>query len=705
MAVPFRTVLVANRGEIACRIIRTLRRLGIRSVAVFSDADREAPHVALADTAVRIGPAAARRSYLDVDAIVAAARATGAEAVHPGYGFLSENPALARACADAGIVFVGPGVHALEVMGDKIAAKREVGGSGVPTIPGIAEPGLDDAALIEAADRIGFPVLVKPSAGGGGKGMQAVRGRDELPEALRAARRVAAAAFGDDTLFLERLVDAPRHIEVQVLADSRGGVVHLGERECSLQRRHQKVIEEAPSPLLDAATRERIGEAACRVAASVDYVGAGTVEFLVSAQAPGEFFFMEMNTRLQVEHPVTELVTGLDLVEWQLRIAAGEPLGFGQRDVRLTGHAIEARVYAENPERGFLPGDGTVLALREPAGDGIRVDSGLAVGVPVVTDYDPMLAKVIAWAEDRDTAIARLDRALASTSILGAVSNVAWLRDLLADEDVRAGSMDTTLIDRRFSELSPAGAGTEELVAAALVAHHDRMARPPAGVGPLWGAPSGWRLGDARAVSYDVDGSRVEVRGSTVQVDGIPHTASLRLLDGEPAVALLTLDDVTTRFDIARDGDTVWLAAGGRARPLRLRDAAARVADALAALDRAEAAAHPEVHSPMPGTVVAVPVADGATVEAGETVAVVEAMKMEHRLVAPVAGVVRLRVATGDLVRLDQLVASVDAEEDATATAGDTDQNVPPTTADTPEPTPSATASSRTVTTTDRNLP
>ncbi|WP_314147563.1 biotin carboxylase N-terminal domain-containing protein, partial [uncultured Leifsonia sp.] len=562
MAVPFSTVLVANRGEIACRVIRTLRRLGIRSVAVFSDADRDAPHVALADIAVRIGPAAARESYLDVEAIVAAARASGAQAVHPGYGFLSENAALAEACADAGVVFVGPGVHALEVMGDKIAAKREVAGSGVPTIPGIAEPGLDDAALIAAAERIGFPVLVKPSAGGGGKGMQAVRTPDELPEALRAARRVAAAAFGDDTLFLERLVDAPRHIEVQVLADTHGGVVHLGERECSLQRRHQKVIEEAPSPLLDAATRERIGQAACRVAASVDYVGAGTVEFLVSAQAPDEFFFMEMNTRLQVEHPVTELVTGLDLVEWQLRIAAGEPLGFGQDDVRLRGHAVEARVYAENPERGFLPGDGTVLALREPVGDGIRVDSGIAAGVPIVTDYDPMLAKVIAWGEDRASAIARLDAALAATSILGAVSNVAWLRELLADDDVRAGTMDTTLIDRRFSELTPVPPTLRELVAAALVAHDVRSRNAPTAVGPLWGAPSGWRLGDACPVAYDVDGARVDLRAGAVEVDGATHTASLRLVEGEPATALLTLDDVTTRFDVARAGDTVWLGSG-----------------------------------------------------------------------------------------------------------------------------------------------
>jgi len=666
VTLPFDSVLVANRGEIACRIIRTLRRLGIRSVAVYSDADRNAPHVALADVAVRLGPAPARESYLDVDAIVAAATATGAGAVHPGYGFLSENAELAQACAAAGVVFVGPGVHALEVMGDKIAAKREVESHGVPTIPGIAEPELDDGALIAAARRIGFPVLVKPSAGGGGKGMQAVRDAADLPEALRTARRVAASAFGDDTLFLERLVDAPRHIEVQVLADTHGTVVHLGERECSLQRRHQKVIEEAPSALLDGETRARIGAAACRVAESVDYVGAGTVEFLVSAEAPDEFFFMEMNTRLQVEHPVTELVTGLDLVEWQLRIAAGEPLGFAQRDVRLDGHAVEARVYAEDPDRGFLPGGGRVLALREPTGEGVRVDSGLAAGLEVVTEYDPMLSKVIAWGEDRPSALARLDAALARTSILGATNNVGWLRDLLADPEVVDGTMDTTLIDRRHSEREPAASSVSEVVLAALLAHRAREAVAPHGAGALWSAPSGWRMASPRPVSYDVDGTTVAVAddGARVLLGDAEHTTELTVhpgRDGEPDHALLTLDGITAGYDIALDGPTLWLASGGRTRGLRLRTREERLAEALAAVERGDAAAHPELRSPMPGTVVAVPVADGDAVAAGDTVAVVEAMKMEHRLLAPISGVVRVQVATGDLVRLDQLVARVDA--------------------------------------------
>jgi acetyl-CoA/propionyl-CoA carboxylase biotin carboxyl carrier protein len=359
----FDTVLVANRGEIAVRVIRTLRRLGIRSVAVYSDPDAGARHVIEADTAVRLGPAAARESYLDGARVLDAAVRTGSQAIHPGYGFLSENAEFAAACQRAGVVFLGPPARAIEVMGDKITAKNAVAAFGVPVVPGVAKPGLTEDDLVAAAEEVGYPVLVKPSAGGGGKGMRLVEDPARLCEALVSARREAASAFGDDTLFLERFVLRPRHIEVQVLADGHGNVVHLGERECSLQRRHQKVIEEAPSALLDAATRARIGAAACDTARSVDYVGVGTVEFIVSAERPDEFFFMEMNTRLQVEHPVTEAVTGLDLVEWQLRVAAGEKLTFTQDDVELNGHAIEARVYAEDPARGFLPTGGRVLQV------------------------------------------------------------------------------------------------------------------------------------------------------------------------------------------------------------------------------------------------------------------------------------------------------------------------------------------------------
>ncbi len=459
----FDTVLVANRGEIAVRVIRTLRSMGIRSVAIYSDADAGARHVAEADVAVRIGPPPARQSYLDIEAVVRAALVTGAQAVHPGYGFLSENADFAAALQQAGIVFIGPPARAIATMGDKIAAKSAVSAFGVPVVPGIAVPGLTDDDLIGAAGDIGYPVLVKPSAGGGGKGMRRVDDPADLPGALAGARREAAAAFGDDTLFLERFVLRPRHIEVQVLADSHGSVLHLGERECSLQRRHQKVIEEAPSPLLDAETRARIGAAACDTARSVDYLGAGTVEFIVSADRPDEFFFMEMNTRLQVEHPVTEMVTGWDLVEWQVRIAAGQSLPCGQDAITMSGHAIEARVYAEDPAAGFLPTGGPVLAVAEPSG--VRVDSGLSAGMTVGSDYDPMLAKVIAHGPDRATAVRILDRALGETAVLGVGTNIDFLRFVLADDDVAAGRLDTGLLEGLRYE--PSDAGDETLVAAA----------------------------------------------------------------------------------------------------------------------------------------------------------------------------------------------------------------------------------------------
>jgi acetyl-CoA/propionyl-CoA carboxylase biotin carboxyl carrier protein len=514
----FEAVLVANRGEIACRIISTLRSLGIRSVAVYSDADADARHVRLADDAVRLGPAPARQSYLDIDAVLSAVQASRAQAVHPGYGFLSENEQFARALAEAGVVFIGPGVTALTVMGDKIRAKNHVAGYGVPVVPGIAEPNLQDSDLMAAAQHIGYPLLIKPSAGGGGKGMQVVTGPRELPAALTTARRVAAAAFGDDTLFLERLIDRPRHIEVQILADNHGQVIHLGERECSLQRRHQKVIEEAPSSLLDPDTRARIGAAACDAARSVGYSGAGTVEFLVSDSAPDEFFFMEMNTRLQVEHPVTELVTGLDLVREQVLIAAGRPLTLTQEDIVLTGAAVEARVYAETPATGFLPTTGTVLALQEPTGVGVRVDSALQQGLEVGPHYDPMLAKVIAWAPDRAQALARLDRALAETSVLGLGTNIEYLRLLLADDDVRAGRLDTTLIERKLPALQFRTPDDGMLAAAALAIFAEgwldqagqadgpsssRVAEGRAGQArevegrssSLWHTETGWRLG------------------------------------------------------------------------------------------------------------------------------------------------------------------------------------------------------------------
>lgn len=668
---PFDTVLVANRGEIAVRVLRTLRTMGLRSVAVYSDADAHAPHVHAADTAVRLGPAAARESYLNIDRIVEAARRTGAQAVHPGYGFLSENAAFATALEAAGIVFLGPPASAIEIMGDKITAKNTVAASGVPVVPGIAEPGLTDAELLAAATDIGYPVLVKPSAGGGGKGMRRVDDPVDLPAALVSARREAAAAFGDDTLFLERFVTRPRHIEVQILADTHGTVLHLGERECSLQRRHQKVIEEAPSPLLDTETRARIGAAACATARSVDYVGAGTVEFIVSADRPDEFFFMEMNTRLQVEHPVTEMVTGFDLVECQVRIAAGQRIRPAQDDIRLHGHAVEARVYAEDPARGFLPTGGTVLDLVEPAGAGIRVDSGLAVGTVVGSDYDPMLAKIVAHGPDRATALDALDRALAATVVLGVATNIDFLRFLLADPEVAAGRLDTALLDRRAADFRP-GPVADDIFAAAAV--YRWLRRWPVGPADPWDHPTGWRIGSPAPTRIRLAGGDRVVH---VDLTGTPESAQLRVEDaatvavsaelgapaayadlaGEAAVhtVTLTLDGVRGRYRIAESGDRIWVAGPAGVAVLReLAEEAVRAADT--------AAHDAEIRSPMPGTVLAVTAESGATVAAGAPILVVEAMKMEHSLTAPSAGTVEILVAPGDSVRLDQVLARVHTE-------------------------------------------
>jgi acetyl-CoA/propionyl-CoA carboxylase, biotin carboxylase, biotin carboxyl carrier protein len=578
----FDTVLVANRGEIAVRVIRTLRALGIRSVAVYSDADSGARHVLEADEALRIGPALATESYLCGARVVDAALRSGAQAVHPGYGFLSENAAFAAAVADAGLVFIGPPPSAIAAMGDKIRAKERAAAAGVPVVPGAGQAGMPDLDLIAALSGIEYPLLIKPSAGGGGKGMRLVQRADELPSALAAARRTARAAFGDDTLLVEHFVSQPRHIEIQVLADSFGHVVHLGERECSLQRRHQKIIEEAPSPLLSLVQREAMGAAAVAAARSVGYQSTGTVEFIVSGACPDDYFFMEMNTRLQVEHPVTELVTGLDLVEWQLRVAAGEALAFAQTDVSLTGHAMEARVYAEDPARGFLPTGGTVLALREPSGGSVRVDSALAVGTVVGSDYDPMLAKVIAYGADRATARRRLDSALASTVILGLTTNVEYLRALLGDADVIAGRLDTGLAERIVFPAEPAAgsgavadpvdvehAGTgpadtgpadtgpadtgpaasvvvappEEVLAAAAL---DRlMAREPSGavVNP-WDLPDGWRVAEPAWTVVRVGYAPGAV--ATVKVRGLASSgAEVVVGEGAPMEARATAVDAS----------------------------------------------------------------------------------------------------------------------------------------------------------------
>ena len=658
----FETVLVANRGEIAVRVIRTLRRLGIRSVAVYSDPDADARHVLEADTAVRLGPAAARESYLDIDKVVDAAVRTGAQAIHPGYGFLSENADFAAACERAGVVFLGPPALAIQVMGDKITAKNAVAAFDVPVVPGVAKPGLTDDDLVAAAEEIGYPVLIKPSAGGGGKGMRLVEDPARLREALVSARREAASSFGDDTLFLERFVLRPRHIEVQVLADTHGNVVHLGERECSLQRRHQKVIEEAPSPLLDPSTRARIGAAACNTARSVDYVGAGTVEFIVSADRPDEFFFMEMNTRLQVEHPVTEAVTGLDLVEWQLRVAAGEKLAFAQDEIELRGHAIEARVYAEDPARGFLPTGGQVLQVFEPSGDGVRVDSSLLAGTLVGSDYDPMLSKVIAHGTDRDEALAKLDAALAQTMVLGVQTNIEFLRFLLADERVRAGDLDTGLLDERVADFAPLPAPDDVLAAGGLYRQWALSLRGLQAAGNPWAVPTGFRVGGAAAPVRTA--MRTPLRSETVSVWGLPEAARVQVGDGEThsasaqverALMSVTLDGLRREYRWAEEDRHLWIA--DERGTWHLREAEEQK------IHRAAGARQAEILSPMPGSVIAVQASSGAPVSEGDVVVVVEAMKMEHSLAAPASGKVEVLVSVGDQVKVDQVLARIKDQE------------------------------------------
>ncbi|MEV7248777.1 acetyl/propionyl/methylcrotonyl-CoA carboxylase subunit alpha [Streptomyces cyaneofuscatus] len=648
MTTMFDTVLVANRGEIAVRVIRTLRELGVRSVAVFSDADADARHVREADTAVRIGPPPAAESYLSVPALLEAARRTGAQAVHPGYGFLAENAEFAAACTDAGLVFIGPPASAISLMGDKIRAKETVAAYGVPVVPGSSGSGLTDAQLDSAAREIGTPVLLKPSAGGGGKGMRLVRDAAVLAEEIAAARREARASFGDDTLLVERWIDRPRHIEIQVLADAHGNVIHLGERECSLQRRHQKIIEEAPSVLLTPETRAAMGEAAVQAARSCGYVGAGTVEFIVPGNDPASYYFMEMNTRLQVEHPVTELITGLDLVEWQLRVASGEQLPYAQADISLTGWAIEARVCAEDPSRGFLPSGGTVLALREPQGGGVRTDSGLSEGVPVGSLYDPMLSKVIAYGPDRATAIRKLRAALADTVILGVPTNAGFLRRLLAHPDVVSGNLDTGLVEREAEGLVPDGVPDEVYAAAAAVRREALEPRPDAeGWTDPFSVPSGWRTGGVRApLAFPL-----RVPGA----DPVAYEA--------PAGAVVTPDRVTVELDgtvghfhrsgdwLGRDGDT-WHVQDHDPVEASLSGAGRSGADTLAA--------------PMPGTVTVVKVAVGDEVEAGQSLLVVEAMKMEHVISAPHAGTVtELDVTAGATVAMDQILAVVAPREDS----------------------------------------
>ena len=665
-----RSVLVANRGEIACRVIDTLRTMGIRSVAVYSDADAHAPHVRAADVAVRLGPAPAAQSYLDIAKVVEAARATGADAVHPGYGFLSENQEFAAALAAADIAFIGPPAQAIATMGDKITARAAVTERGVPVVPGLSRPGLTDEELIAAAPGIGFPVLIKPSAGGGGKGMHRVDDPAELPAALVTARREAASAFGDDALFLEHFVLTPRHIEVQVLADEHGNVIHLGERECSLQRRHQKVIEEAPSALLTPETRARIGAAACDAARSVGYTGAGTVEFIVSATAPDDFYFMEMNTRLQVEHPVTEMVTGVDLVEQQVRVARGEVLTIAQDDVVLTGHAVEARIYAEDPAQGFLPTGGAVRTLRWPTGlaSHVRIDSGIDEGSVIGSDYDPMLAKIICHGADRTEALDRLDEALADTALVGVGTNVDFCRYVLAQPRVRAGELDTELLDCLVVDYAAPTPTPAALVAGAL------GTLDLGDADDVWTSAVAFRIGVPSPIV-----TRLVCDGQTYRVSALVTDSDTRTLHAEVTITgdddaevwqgtvylrprgehavTVRCNGIGARWVVAQTSSTArWVSGEDGTWVMQL-------AHTLADADDAEAAG--DVRSPMPGTVVAVPGVDGAAVAAGDPLVVVEAMKMEHTLRAPAAGVASIAVKVGQKVDAQQMLAQVVVENEA----------------------------------------
>jgi 3-methylcrotonyl-CoA carboxylase alpha subunit len=647
----FESVLIANRGEIACRIIATVRRLGLRSIAVYSDADRGARHVRLADEAVRLGPAPARESYLNIDAVLAAAAATRAQCIHPGYGFLSENAEFSARCAAAGIKFVGPPASAIEQMGSKAEARLLMARSGVPVLSGYDGADQTDATLTAEAARLGFPLLIKPTAGGGGKGMRIVRNASEVPEALAGARREAAKAFSDDRLLLERFVESGRHVEIQVFADSQGRAVHLFERDCSLQRRHQKVIEEAPAPDLPEDTRRAMGDAAVAAARAVGYQGAGTVEFLYDGR---EFYFLEMNTRLQVEHPVTEMITGLDLVEWQLRVASGERLPLEQWQIAWHGHAVEARLYAEDPDRNFLPSTGSLRELKWPSTvGGLRIDTGVDPGDVISVHYDPMIAKLICHAADRATAFAALRRALERTELAGLKTNARFLWDILGDERVQLGDVSTRYLEQRpptdpaqlahEREIAWALAAAAELQVGELTGERSDLDGAPA-TSP-WGNADGFRLGaqPTLALSLACHGEARQLRaarlprGITVSSGAKSHRVEGIERDGEDVRALVDGQPVTARVEV-RDGMTI--VSRHCIRYEFTEDSGAE--------QRASAEHEGHLRAPMPGHVLDVRVKTGQPVQAGTVLVVLEAMKMEHSLTAPWNGTVEaVMVAAG----------------------------------------------------------
>ena len=660
----FTKILIANRGEIACRVAATAHRLGIQSVAVYSEADADAKHVAVCDEAVPIGPASAKESYLRADKIIEAALATGAQAIHPGYGFLSENADFAAACAKAGLVFIGPPASAIRAMGSKSAAKTLMEKAKVPLVPGYHGDTQDADFLQEQADQIGYPVLLKASAGGGGKGMRIVEKSADFKAALQSCKREALNSFGDDRVLVEKYLMRPRHIEIQVFADTKGGCVYLFERDCSVQRRHQKVLEEAPAPGMTEERRRAMGEAAVAAAKAVGYVGAGTVEFI--ANQDGTFYFMEMNTRLQVEHPVTEMITGLDLVEWQLRIASGEALPKKQHELAIRGHALEARIYAENPEKGFLPSIGTLRHLHTPTavafglhplskGKGesgaasgyVRIDSGVREGDAISPFYDPMIAKLIVWGNDRSQALAHMAQALSEYRIVGLATNVAFLKRLVESKPFSDADLDTGLIERYRDALFPPGQPTAlpalALAAASLLAAEQSDANDP------WANTSGWRVNSTLVRQLDfVDGSNaypvcIDYRQSGWTIRHGDASALMTLIERNGCEFVIRLDGATVRGAVVRDGDAFHVFTGGTHVVLDYHDPLAHAGQVEAEGGRLTA--------PMPGKIVAVLVDKGRKVEKGTSLLIMEAMKMEHMIAAPADGVVEdVLYAVGDQV-------------------------------------------------------
>ena len=662
----FHKILIANRGEIAVRVIKTARHLGIRTVAVYSEADRRALHVEMADEAICIGPAPATQSYLRGDVILEAALRTGAQAIHPGYGFLSENAGFAAACAKVGVVFIGPPIEAIRVMGSKAESKRLMSGASVPLVPGYHGAAQDFVTLASAATEIGYPVLVKASAGGGGKGMRVVRSADELGDAVAGAKRESKAAFGDDSLLLEKYLGKPRHVEIQVFADAHGNCLYLFERDCSLQRRHQKVIEEAPAPALPDALRKRMGEAAVAAARAVNYVGAGTVEFLYEH---GEFYFIEMNTRLQVEHPVTEMITGLDLVEWQLLVASGGILPRTQDQLVRRGHAFEARVYAEDPERGFLPAIGRLTHLRPPPQSAhVRVDTGVRSGDEISVYYDPMIAKLIVWDEDRDAALRRLRGALAEYEVAGLTTNIGFLASIAAHPAFARCEIDTGFIEHHRDDLamSPQPVADEGLALAALailLRGDVEAAQRSLDPNSPWNALNGWQMNadnQRKLRIKDADSDREVLLhfrrgGYEVEVPGGRRlkAASVTLRDN---VLEGVLDDARVRATAIFDGQQLTILSAGKTWRLELDDVMARVGKQEGSAGR--------LIAPMPGLVVAVLVAEGDKVVRDQPLIVLEAMKMEHTIKASGAGrVAKLHFAVGQQVTDGAELLTIEAEK------------------------------------------